>query len=109
MSFNISKPGLLAGISYLVMAFVILLPFNAVRSNGEVFIPNFSNRIIILLLMIIPFALSIYSINCMVIGKCYVWSWIQGVSVALWVLLFLTASFLSQESLAEQYRNGLKK
>lgn len=97
MALKISKPALLATISYTIMGFIILLPFNTILGNGEVYKPNFPNRVIILILMIIPFALSIYSINCMITGKCFVWSWIQSLSVSLWVLLFILASVLGQQ------------
>lgn len=102
MAFTISKPALLAAISYAVMGFIILLPFNSIKSDGSIYTPSFSNRIIILILMIIPFALSIYSINCMIVGKCFVWSWVQSTTIALWTLLFILASFLTQR---ESYQN----
>lgn len=97
MAFTISKPALLASISYAVMGFVILLPFSSMNSDGTIYTPNLSNRIIVLILMIIPFALSIYSINCMIVGKCFVWSWVQSTTIALWTLLFLLASLLMQK------------
>ena len=97
--FSLTKPALLATIAYLVMAVVILLPFNIGDCDytyGETkTCYNFWRRLLILLIMFIPFALSVYSINCMMVGKCVVWSWINSVFVAIWVLLFLIASVMS--------------
>ena len=44
-----------------------------------------------------PIALSIYSINCMMVGQCVVWSYVQAIVLAIWVLLFMTATFISRE------------
>lgn len=94
--FNLSKPAVLAAISYLIMAFVILLPLNGScdpRKDSQCY--NFPRRLLILLLMIIPIGLSIYSINCMVVGNCMVWSWINSIFIALWVLLFIITMVMS--------------
>jgi uncharacterized membrane protein len=34
----------------------------------------------------------------MMVGKCVVWSWVNSVLIALWVLLFLVAIVTSQEN-----------
>ena len=103
---SLSKPALLAAISYLVLAFVVVLPFNQVSDKGVVSKPpSFRKRCMIVILMVIPICLSVYSINCMVVGKCMVWSWFQSIAIAVWIILFLTASFLAGENVSETYRN----
>lgn len=84
MAFEITKPAMLAAVAYFVMAFAILLPFEGIPYD-------FGRRVLTFVLMLIPIGLSIYSINCMMVGKCVVWSWINAAIVALWVLLFLVA------------------
>jgi hypothetical protein len=37
----------------------------------------------------------------MVSGKCIVWSWVNSVAIALWVLLFVVASALSYDNQME--------
>jgi hypothetical protein len=100
--FELSKPALLAAVSYLIMAFVILLPLN----QGGKCDPNdpecysFSKRILTVILMLIPIGLSVYSINCMMVGKCTIWSWVNSIFIAIWVLLFLVATVLSLDARA---------
>lgn len=96
---ELSKPAMLAAVSYLVMAFVVLLPLEG--SGADKKDGGFGKRLMTVVLMLIPIALSIYSINCMVVGKCIIWSWVNSVVIALWVLLFLVAIVLSTERKAE--------
>ena len=88
---NISRPAFLAAISYIIMAFTIILPFNI----GDQVPYSFGYRFLLLLIVLIPILLSIYSVNCMYVGKCYVWSWVNGVVIAVWVMLFVLAAFLA--------------
>ncbi len=100
MAFGLSKPAILASVAYLVMAFVILIPLDNKKNCDPASDPscyNFGRRVLTLVLMLIPMGLSIYSINCMVAGKCIIWSWINSVFIALWVLLFIVAIVMSSE------------
>jgi hypothetical protein len=94
---SLTKPAMLAAISYLILAFMIILPFDIgdCPQNEKPCQYNFARRLMILVIMLIPFGLSIYSINCMMVGQCTVWSWVNGIVIALWVLLFIIASMLS--------------
>jgi hypothetical protein len=97
--FELSKPAVLASVSYLIMAFVILLPLNQGKcdpKDPECY--TFSKRIMTVIMMLIPIGLSIYSINCMMVGKCSVWSWVNSIFIAIWVLLFLVATVLSLDA-----------
>jgi hypothetical protein len=89
---------LLAAVSYLIMAFIIMLPLNGSCDPRDPGCYTFPRRLLVLLLMLIPIALSVYSINCMVVGKCMVWSWVNSLFIALWVLLFLIATVMSFDS-----------
>lgn len=101
---------MLAAVAYLVLAFAVLLPLDNRKTCDPTSDPtcyNFGRRFLTLILMLIPIGLSIYSINCMMVGKCTVWSWVNSVLIALWVLLFLVAIVMSSESqsqLAQQER-----
>jgi hypothetical protein len=101
--FNLTRPAYIAAVAYLIMAVVILLPFNVSNtvqpefqelSTGYVF----TQRLFIVLLMLIPIALSVYSLNCFVVGKCLTWSYINAAIVVIWVILFVIASVLSSQS-----------
>lgn len=106
-SISLTKPAMLAAVAYLIMAFVILLPFNIgdcdVTYGEQQNCYNFWRRLLILILMLIPFGLSIYSINCMMVGNCIVWSWVNGVFVAVWVLLFILAAVMSYDTRKTSY------
>jgi hypothetical protein len=88
---NLSKPAFLAAVSYIIMAFAVIMPFNI----GDGYAYSFGYRFLLLLILLIPIALSIYSVNCMYVGKCYVWSWVNAVVIAVWVLLFVLAAVLA--------------
>lgn len=109
--FELTKPALLAAISYIIMAFVIILPFNIGDCDyvyGEKkTCYNFWRRLLILIIMLVPFGLSIYSINCMMTGKCVVWSWVNSIFVAIWVLLFLVAAVMSYDSRSTTYNEEI--
>lgn len=104
MAFQLTKPALLAAVSYLILGLVILLPLNIGGVDpvyGEDLKSyNLARRVLIVIIMLIPIGLSIYSINCMMAGQCVIWSWVNALGVAVWVLLFLMASVLSYENRA---------
>jgi hypothetical protein len=108
----LTKPAVIAAIAYVLLGLMVLLPFNTtwtvVQSespNGEPLVveqsQSFGYRLLLLLIMLIPIVLSIYSINCMMIGNCVVWSYVQAIIIAIWVLMFMTATFMSKESQLE--------
>jgi len=97
-SFSLTKPALLAAIAYVIMAFTIILPFNI----GDGYHYSFGYRLLLLLILLIPIGLSIYSVNCMYVGKCYVWSWVNAVVLAVWVLLFVLAVLLSNARMVDE-------
>lgn len=99
---NLSRPAYLAAVAYMIMALVILLPFNVSAgiqpelrelSTGYIF----TQRLFIVILMLIPIALSVYSINCFVVGKCVKWSYINAIIIIIWVLLFVIGAVLSSQ------------
>lgn len=97
---TLTKPAFIASVAYLVLGFIVLLPLNI----GELD-PNYPKeqkydfwyRVLIVIVMLIPIALSIYSINCMVVGKCMVWSYINVIFICLWVIFFATAALLKRQ------------
>jgi hypothetical protein len=98
---NLTKPAFLAAISYVILAFAILLPFNI----GDGIRYSFGYRFLLFLLMLVPIILSVYSVNCMWVGKCYIWSWVNAVVIAAWVMLFILAVVLASSRSAYQVGN----
>jgi len=103
--FHLSIPAFISAVAYIIMCVIILLPVNIPEydDDGQNIDPiapqyNFGYRILLLLILLIPFGLSIYSVNCMMTGGCVVWSYIQSILIVLWVLLFIVMIFLSNNS-----------
>ena len=92
------KNPLLLQLSHIVLAFMILLPLNIgeldkkYESNKTY---NLQYRLFLVVIMLIPIGLSLYSINCMVSGKCVMWSYINAIFICIWVLLFVIAAILA--------------
>lgn len=109
MSINLSRPAYIAAVAYMIMALVILLPFNVSFSEESEQISTayrFTQRAHMLMLLVIPIGLSIYSINCFVVGKCVTWGYVNAIAIVVWVLLFVLASMIStqsQTSVAEEF------
>ena len=96
---KLETPAVIALVGYIVMAIVVLLPFEYPvydeRRNEMVIIKyNFGHRLLTVFLMTIPIILSIYTINCIVSGQCLVWSYIISISTVLWIALFILSAIL---------------
>lgn len=87
---KLSRPALIALIAYFIMALIILLPFDISKTmpEEEKYKYDVKRRFKILLLLLIPIALSVYSVDCMIKGNCWTWSYIQAILIALYVILF---------------------
>jgi hypothetical protein len=99
MGFNLTMPAVIAFVAYLVLAFVVIMPFEfpvTDEETGQQYVVkyDFAQRLIILLLMLIPIALSIYTINCMMAGNCKVWSYVVSVLTVFWIGLFVVTAFI---------------
>lgn len=99
LGFNLSTPAIIAFVGYIILALVIILPFQypvVDESTGEEYVVkyDFGSRILILLLMAIPIALSVYSINCMMVGQCLIWSYIVAIIGVYWVALFVILAII---------------
>lgn len=95
---KLAKPTVIAAIAYFIMGLIILLPFkigeyDPAYNTTQKF--DLSYRILLLLILLIPIVLSLYSINCMVQGKCVIWSYVNAVLICIWVITFAAASVYS--------------
>ena len=99
VGFTLQAPAYIAAIAYAIMVVVILLPFEFPAYDevtGEEYIVKYDlgQRLIALLLMSIPIALSIYTINCMVSGNCMLWSYVVAIVTVIWVAIFVITALL---------------
>ena len=98
MSF-LSTPAVIAFVAYLILALVIILPFEIPikdDATGQIVVLkyNFAERLLVLLLMTLPIALSIYSINCMVVGNCELLSYLIAFLTVIWVAIMVVMAFM---------------
>ena len=90
-----SRQAQVAMLGYLVLAVAILLPINL---NIKEY--NLSERILSLLMMLLPMIVSVYTINCLVTGSskggmpCDVLAWLNSGSILVWSILVLILTLL---------------
>lgn len=94
---RMTTPAVVALVGYLILIAVVLLPFDMYtyddKRNAYVKNPyNFWQRLIIVLLLCLPFFLGVYSINCMMVGSCRIWSWVVAVATVLWACIVIMTS-----------------
>lgn len=95
---RLSTPATIALIAYVIMSIVILLPFEFPiyddRTQKQYIVKyDFFQRVLMLLLILIPLALSVYSINCMMVGSCEIWSYVVALVSVFWVAIFVLVAF----------------
>lgn len=98
MGFNLTYPSIVAIVGYLILLVIVLLPIDMYTYNAQagkhVKQPySFPFRLLIALLLIIPFFLGVYSINCMMVGGCHAWSWIVAILTIIWAFVIAVTSF----------------
>lgn len=99
VGFKLQAPAYIAAIAYAIMVLTVLLPFEFPAYDevtGEEYIVKYDlgQRLIALLLMTIPIALSIYTINCMMTGNCLIWSYVVAVVTVVWVAIFVISAMM---------------
>jgi len=91
---RLTAPAIVAIIGYAILALVVLLPFDMYtydeRTNTYVRNPyRFGNRLLIMILLLFPFFLGVYTVNCMMVGDCHIWSWIVSAATLLWACIVI--------------------
>lgn len=92
--FSLTGPALMTFIAAIVLGLVLLLPIDLQYFDHETnkVITNkydMKQRLFMLFFMSIPLAIHIYTIQCMVVGKCMTWSWIVSSLITLWIIMFV--------------------
>lgn len=99
LGFPLQAPAYIAAVAYAVLVLTILFPFEFPAYDevtGQEYIVKYDlgQRLIALLLMTIPIALSIYTINCMMAGNCMVWSYVVSAVTVVWVAIFVVTAMM---------------
>ena len=97
---RISAPALVTLIGYAILVFIVLLPLDMYtydEKTGKYSKQRYSlgYRAIIALLLLFPFLLSVYSVNCMMVGNCQLWSWVVALMTLLWAIVITVTTFSS--------------
>lgn len=96
---QISSPAYAALMAYVILVITVLLPIeyqyqdacsNELRTKKYVL----GDRILIIVMMTLPIALSVYSINCMMVGECVALSWVVSLVTVFWVAVFVITAFM---------------
>jgi hypothetical protein len=87
-------------VGYAILIFIVLTPIEMFvfdEKSGQYVKQKYSfgYRALIALLLLFPFLLSVYGINCMVVGDCILWSWIVALLTLLWAILVVVAALTS--------------
>lgn len=93
-----SNQAKLAVLGYALLSLAFFLPVKDPLAPEQEY--NLPERVISFLVMLLPITVSVYTINCMVVGKanggmpCNVLAWLNSVSVFLWCVLVLIFTLL---------------
>jgi len=92
-----SMQAVVAVLGYIILGVVVLLPYDMYVHDEETDTQekrpyNAGSRILLLILLLFPFALGVYTINCMVVGGCTVWSWIVALATLLWAAIVIVSA-----------------
>ena len=92
----LSSQAWLAVIGYSLVAVAVLLPIKGSKDPKNQPEYNLADRLLVILAMLIPMALSVYTINCLVMGSsgmwCDKWSWLNAALVFIWSVLIFGVS-----------------
>jgi len=94
---TLTAPAIVAIVGYALLVLVVMLPFNMYtydeKTNTYVKTPyRFWDRLLIAVLLLFPFFLGVYTVNCMMVGQCQVWSWVVAIATLLWACIVVIAA-----------------
>lgn len=100
LSVPMTTPAIVTLVCYAIIIFIVLLPIDMFvysRASGEYVKSeyDFGYRVLLSLLLLFPFLLSVYSVNCMMVGNCTLWSWIVTFLTVIWAVLITVTTFAS--------------
>ena len=105
-----TAPAVVTLVGYGILILIVMLPvdmYNYDDKTGNYVKQKYSfwYRFLIALLLILPFALSIYSVNCMMTGICTLWSWVVALLTLLWSVVIVVTTLSSGSFALDQIVN----
>jgi hypothetical protein len=100
MGVRLTSPAVVTLVGYAVLVFIVLLPVDMYTfdEKSDQYVKqkySFGYRMLIALLLLFPFLLSVYSVNCMMVGDCQLWSWVVALLTLLWAVVITVSTFSS--------------
>jgi len=105
-----SNQAKLALVGYALLSISFFLPVNNPNEPPQEY--NLSERLLSFIVMLLPITISVYTINCMVVGTerggmpCNVLAWLNSASVFVWCGLILLFTLLLLNSNGKGNGNG---
>lgn len=95
---KVTTPAAVALVAYLILVALVLMPFDmySYDENKQTYVKfqySFAQRLLLVVLLIFPFLLGVYSVNCMMVGGCSLWSWIIAISTIMWSIIVVITTF----------------
>ena len=99
--FKLTRPAAVALLAYIILVVIVMLPFDMYNYDEQKkayvkFQYSIAQRIILVILLIFPFLLGVYSVNCMMVGGCTLWSWIIALATILWSILIVISTIATK-------------
>ena len=88
-SFKLVDQARVALISYIVIWLATFVPTKLDKPRYRI-----KERVSLTFLMLVPTLLSVYTINCLVTGKCEVYAWINAISVVFFAISVVLKFFV---------------
>lgn len=98
---RLTSPAVVTLIGYAILVFIVLLPVDMYTfdDKSDQYVKqkySFGYRVLVALLLLFPFLLSVYSVNCMMVGDCELWSWVVALLTLLWAVVLTVSTFSSK-------------
>jgi hypothetical protein len=97
---EMTSPAVVTLVGYAILVFIVLLPVDmyTYEDKTDTYVKqkySFGYRLLVALLLLFPFLLSVYSVNCMMVGNCTLWSWVVALLTMLWAVVIVVTTFSS--------------
>ena len=89
---KLSKPTQVTAFAYTVLLCAVIIP-----CCGSSY--NMKERANAFLGMLLPMAMSLYSLNCMMVGDCKIWAWYNAVLISAWCFMVTVIVLKRKEKL----------
>ena len=89
---KLSKPTQVTAFAYTVLLCAVTLPCCGASYNLK-------ERVSAFLGMLLPMAMSLYSLNCMMVGDCKMWAWYNAVLISAWCFMVTVIVLKRKEKL----------